>query len=242
MFRRVSFIFSLLLVVNSTICIAFFFSLKPAEYTEMEKKVKRTNPKYVPTHSDVETCIMNNWWDLAKKIVILSHEQDIDLSSTVHSTVEKIQRDSKELVNLLNKQYNELDIVNAALQWAESPNEIFLSIKFSARWSSPGALQVENEKLDVNEDKLEYSGIGMHSGKRKKYQVKLHLFGNVIGSHTKVTPVSMGRFSITLKKAVPGVWNYLNKSTEKLPNQQIWWEMKEKYQEECENFEVPGEL
>lgn len=99
-----------------------------------------------------------------------------------------------------------------------------------------GALQVEDEVLNVDEDKLEYSGIGTHSGKRKKYQVNLHLFNRVVGAETKVTPVSMGRFSITLKKEIPEVWNTLNKMNEKVPNHQIWWEMKEKYQDECDKF------
>ncbi|XP_952284.1 uncharacterized protein TA13150 [Theileria annulata] len=203
------------------------------EYSNMSTRIDSTFPKYVPNDSDVETCILNNWWDLAKKIVLLSHEQDIDLSSSVRSSVETVQRNSKELLDLLSKHYNELDVYFLFFNVLISE----LTLPFNGlNHQMKCALQVENEVLNVDKDRLEYSGIGTHSGKRKKYQVNLHLFNRVVGPETKVTPVSMGRFSITLKKEIPEVWNTLNKMNEKVPNHQIWWEMKEKYQEECDKF------
>lgn len=62
----------------------------------------------------------------------------IDLSYKVRSTIDKVNRESSALLQLLNKHYDEPDVVNVAFQWAESPTEVFLAVKFSNRWSSPG--------------------------------------------------------------------------------------------------------
>lgn len=83
---------------------------------------------------------------------------------------------------------------------------------------------------------LKYSSTGTQSDKLKVYQLVLELYDDVISKETRVTPVSMGRFTITLTKARPAVWNRLTKRNEKIPNQQIWWEMKDKHQEACDKF------
>lgn len=209
---------------------------KFVEYETMEGIINSANEKYIPNDVDVEKCIINGWWDLAKRIVTLSHQEGIDLSYKVRSTVEQMQRESAELIQLLNKHYNTIDVVNVAFQWAESPSEVFLAIKFSNRWSSPGALVVSDESLDVDGNVLKYSSKGTQSDKLKMYQLILELYDEVLPQETKVTPVSMGRFTITLKKVHKAVWGRLTKGNEKIHNQQIWWEMKEKHQEACDTF------
>ncbi|GFE53144.1 CS domain-containing protein [Babesia ovis] len=213
-----------------------FLNWMPVEYRDLEAAIGSTTEKYVPNETDVEKCIANGWWDLAKRIVLLSHEEGVDLSYKVRQSVQEVQRQSSEILQLLNKHYDKVDVVNTAFQWAESPYEVFLAVKFSNRWSSPGALVVSNESLEVEGNLLKYSSMGTQSDKLKKYQLILELYDDVVKSETKVTPVSMGRFTITLKKARPGVWNSLTKSKDKLPNQQIWWDMKEKHQEACDDF------
>ncbi|GIX60801.1 CS domain-containing protein [Babesia caballi] len=211
-----------------------FLSWKPVEYRDMELAIASTSDKYVPNESDVEKCISNGWWDLAKRIVLLSHEEGVDLSYRVRQSIEKVQRESSELLQLLNRHYDEVDVVNVAFQWAESPQEIFLAVKFSNRWSSPGERTACS--LEVKGNMLRYSSTGTQSDKLKKYQLILELHDDVLGGETRVSAVSMGRFTITLKKARPAVWNMLTKGNEKLPNQQIWWDMKDKHQEACDDF------
>ncbi|GBE59109.1 CS domain-containing protein [Babesia ovata] len=213
-----------------------FLSWKPVEYKNMEAAIYSTTDKYVPNEMDVDRCISNGWWDLAKKIVLLSHEEGVDLSYRVRQSVETVQKRSNELLQLLNKHYDEVDIVKVAFQWAESPHEVFLAVKFSNRWTSPGALVVSDESLVIQGNTLKYSSMGTQSDKMKKYILELELYDDVVKSETRVSPVSMGRFTITLKKARPAVWNTLTKGNEKIPNQQIWWDMKDKHQIACDTF------
>lgn len=46
---------------------------------------------------------------------------------------------------------------------------IFLSIKFAHRWSSPGALKVQDEKIEVTACCFNFSASGDHSQLRKRY-------------------------------------------------------------------------
>nr|BAN65748.1 conserved hypothetical protein [Babesia bovis] len=213
-----------------------FFNWMPVEYRDMESAIDSTSTKYVPSERDVERCISNGWWDLAQRIVLLSHEEGIDLSYIVRQSVQRVQKHSSDLLKLLDRHHNKVDVVNTAFQWAESPYEIFLAVKFSNRWSSPGALVVSNESLDIEGNMLRYVSTGTQSDKPKRYQLILELFDDVVKDETKVSAVSMGRFTITLKKARPGVWKSLTKSREKLPNQQVWWDMQEKHQLACDDF------
>ncbi|KAK1932783.1 hypothetical protein X943_000784 [Babesia divergens] len=220
----------------AAICAALFqstadascFNCKAVQYKDMEELVSSTRAKYVPNETRY---VDTDEGDMTA---------GIDLSYKVRSTIDKVNRESSALLQLLNKHYDEPDVVNVAFQWAESPTEVFLAVKFSNRWSSPdkqiGALVVTNESLDVDGNMLKYSSTGTQSDKLKVYQLVLELYDDVISKETRVTPVSMGRFTITLTKARPAVWNRLTKRNEKIPNQQIWWEMKDKHQEACDKF------
>ncbi|ORM41889.1 Ubiquitin-like modifier-activating enzyme 5 [Babesia sp. Xinjiang] len=192
---------------------------------ELEKGENNTTTKHTPLPAEKLSLK-----ELREKLKNVS--TSVDLSYKVRQSLEKVQKQSAELLQLLNRHYDQVDVVNVAFQWAESPHEIFLALKFSNRWSSP----VSNESLEVNGNMLKYSSMGTQSDKLKKYQLVLELHDEVVKNETKVSPVSMGRFTITLKKAKPAVWNSLTKGNEKLPNQQIWWDMKDKHQDACDNF------
>ncbi|CDR97044.1 hypothetical protein, conserved [Babesia bigemina] len=200
-----------------------YLSLKPVEYNNMEAAIYSKTDRYVPNE---------RWVIIGGRLT----RAGVDLSYRVRQSVETVQKQSAELLQLLNKHYDEVDVVKVAFQWAESPHEVFLAVKFSNRWSSPGALVVSDESLEVKGNKLKYVSMGTQSDKKKKYILELELYDEVIKDETRVSPVSMGRFTITLKKARPSVWNTLTKGNEKIPNQQIWWDMKDKHQIACDTF------
>eukprot|EP00922_Rhytidocystis_sp_ex-Travisia-forbesii_P017611 GHVS01026241.1.p1 GENE.GHVS01026241.1~~GHVS01026241.1.p1 ORF type:complete len:196 (+),score=53.91 GHVS01026241.1:301-888(+) len=126
--------------------------------------------------------------------------------------------------------------MSPAFQWAQSPQQIFLNIKFAYRWSSPGALSVENEEIDTKPCCFYFSGVGTHSHVKKEYRLELDLFDDLEPAETKWSFASVGKVFVTLQKKTPGVWRQLTSSPSKFPNMAVWWDMKEKFQESNTNF------
>ncbi|KAF8817951.1 CS domain-containing protein [Cardiosporidium cionae] len=203
---------------------------------------------------DLSVTISRAWWNASRYLILKSHEQGFDVSSTVRSTVGIIFSHGEELLRLLNKQHADVIVLSPAFQWAQSLDTIYLSIKFAYRWNSPGALSVEEEKVETFEKNFYFSGIGTHSGVKKKYELDLILFDSVIpelhgmgeeGIVASVrTPIflvhicalqqtqwnfaSVGKMYVELKKASPAIWERMTQEKKKIPNMLIWWDMQEK--------------
>ena len=65
-----------------------------------------------------------------------------------------------------------------------------------------------------------------------KYELDLDLFDEIDVEDSKYEFSSVGRLQVTLaKKGRPNRWRRLLKTTEKMPNMQIWWEIHEKHEE-----------
>mmetsp|Transcript_25011 Transcript_25011/g.18869 ORF Transcript_25011/g.18869 Transcript_25011/m.18869 type:complete len:130 (-) Transcript_25011:30-419(-) len=66
-----------------------------------------------------------------------------------------------------------------------------------------------------------------------KYELDLELFTNIDLVESYYEFSSVGRIYINLQKAKkPERWRRLTKTTEKIPNMSLWWELHEKYEEE----------
>ncbi|OII78102.1 CS domain-containing protein [Cryptosporidium andersoni] len=184
------------------------------------------------TKDDLQLSISRGWWDLAKQLVRRTHEQDIDLSSTVRASTLIIRKHLDELVRLLNKRHAEIALLSPAFQWAQSRDFIFLNIKFTYRWNAPGALKVENEVVSITNNTFYFSALGSHSQEMKRYELKLKLFDEIDTDKSEWSFGSVGKLTCTLAKKESNVkWPRLLKDqNEKIPNMHIWWEMKEKFE------------
>ena len=125
-----------------------------------------------------------------------------------------------------------------ASQWAQSLDNIYIEIKFAHRHDSPGCLEVEDKKIDLNEDSLSFTGTCSLGDDhiRIEYNVNFAKKINVALSTNELGAV--GRYRFTLKKAERGFWEKLLKDGEEMhSNMRIWYEMKEKYQDELMGYE-----
>ena len=125
-----------------------------------------------------------------------------------------------------------------ASQWAQSLDNIFIEIKFAHRHDSPGCLEVEDKKIDLKEDSLSFTGTCSLGDDhiRIEYNVNFAKKINVALSTNELGAV--GRYRFTLKKAERGFWEKLLKDGEEMhSNMRIWYEMKEKYQDELMGYE-----
>ena len=158
----------------------------------------------------------------------------------------------KDLAKSINHIKKELEDVNIkyrfqkityknifpASQWAQSLDNIFIEIKFAHRHDSPGCLEVEDKKIDLKEDSLSFTGTCSLGDDhiRIEYNVNFAKKINVALSTNELGAV--GRYRFTLKKAERGFWEKLLKEGEEMhSNMRIWYEMKEKYQDELMGYE-----
>ncbi|EUR80382.1 hypothetical protein PFBG_00389, partial [Plasmodium falciparum 7G8] len=83
----------------------------------------------------IEKC----WFNITDYLISESIKQDNDFSNDIKTTVTAMKN---KMDQLLTTSYSnkKIDTVNASFQWAQSPEYIFLNIKFSHRWSSPGII------------------------------------------------------------------------------------------------------
>eukprot|EP00922_Rhytidocystis_sp_ex-Travisia-forbesii_P017616 GHVS01026246.1.p1 GENE.GHVS01026246.1~~GHVS01026246.1.p1 ORF type:complete len:422 (+),score=118.52 GHVS01026246.1:70-1335(+) len=185
---------------------------------------------------DLQLAIGRSWWKLSQALILRSHKEDRDFSTFVRSAVADIRHNTDELIRLLNKKHAEIAVMSPAFQWAQSPEQIFLNIKFAYRWSSPGALSVENEKIETKACCFYFSGVGTHSHVKKEYRLELDLFDDLDATETKWSFASVGKVFVTLQKKTSGVWKQLTRSPAKFPNMAVWWDMKEKFYDTNKEF------
>ena len=125
-----------------------------------------------------------------------------------------------------------------ASQWAQSLDNIFIEIKFAHRHDSPGCLEVEDKKIDLKEDSLSFSGTCSLGDDHIRIDYNVNFAKKINVALSKSELGAVGRYRFTLKKAERGFWEKLLKDGEEMhSNMRIWYEMKEKYQDELMGYE-----
>ncbi|VWU49501.1 co-chaperone p23, putative [Hepatocystis sp. ex Piliocolobus tephrosceles] len=196
----------------------------------------KSNKNYNITKEDVVDSLEKCWFNLSHYLINESINKENDFSKDIQIAVNSMKQKLDQLlaVSYSNKQ---VDTVQASFQWAQSPEHIFLNIKFSHRWSSPGSLQVKDEKIVSQKNTFSFSALSNDSNSpQKKYVINLTLLHDIIESETKYNFASVGKVVVTLKKEKKDIWNRLLLSKEKNPNMHVWWDMKEKYQDSIDEF------
>ncbi|VTZ67253.1 HSP20-like chaperone, putative [Plasmodium chabaudi chabaudi] len=195
-----------------------------------------SNKGHIVTKEEIVDGIEKSWFEVTNYLINESIKQGNDFSNDIKIAVNEMKQ---KLDKLLTASYSikKIDTINASFQWAQSPEYIFLNIKFSHRWSSPGALKVKDEQIVAEKNKFFFSAYSNDPNTvKKKYVVDIDLLHDIIDSETKYNFASVGKVVITLKKAEKKIWNRLLLSKEKNPNLQVWWDMKEKYNKSVLEF------
>ncbi|CAJ1360437.1 unnamed protein product [Effrenium voratum] len=125
--------------------------------------------------------------------------------------------------------------VHCALQWAQNSTTVFLGVKYAARWSAPGAIEVSDVQVNVSQQHFSLTALGHHSSIRKRYLVELPLFAAVSGPGAW-SAASVGRGTATLQKLRPEKWKTLTsvKSKHQITG---WLDMEERWSDELKTAE-----
>lgn len=176
----------------------------------------------------MEKIVLRQWWDLAREVVALSHEQQVDLSFAVRKAVRTLKDEADELLRTLNPKYGLAQQVSPAFQWAQNDTCIFLTIKYTVRWNAPGALEVTEPSVIFTENNFSFSGLGKHSNNKYKYSMSLSMFDNISPTLSTWSAASVGKLSVTLRKKWGRKWpRLLGDKKLKIVNMHMWSERQE---------------
>jgi len=147
-----------------------------------------------------------------------------------------------DLIRVLDRNYGKAAEVSPASQWAQNSTHVFLSVKFAQRWNAPGALEVENETVDITSCCFNFTAFGEHSFIVRRYHLSWELLRTVVPKASSWHLASAGRVSITFAKKHAENWPRLHRSASAAPkNLGIWRDMRDKWNSELQEF-VPLEV
>ncbi|CAE8726222.1 unnamed protein product [Polarella glacialis] len=181
--------------------------------------------------------VKQGWWEAAKELVLASHSSSdasrkASLERVVRREVTALKQRADELLLALSPQdSSRIGQVTCATQWAQNSSAVFLSVKFAHRWSSPGALKVQDEQIGVTDCCFNFSATGDHSQLKKRYALDLHLFDEVRQDRWSWSLASAGRMTVEILKKTPAIWPRLHHSKSKPAhlNLGVWDSMRDRW-------------
>ena len=148
-----------------------------------------------------------------------------------------------QINDVYNKhKYSESDYqkIVPASRWAQNMDEVFIEIKFAHRYDSPGCLEMKNLKIELKERSVKLVGYCILGDVPIKMVFDIKLFSKINTGQSKHFVSSVGRYQFNLvKKKKDTYWKRLLEEKETIPtNMRVWFEMKEKYQDQISKYEI----
>lgn len=190
------------------------------------------------------TSLMNlGWWSAARELILAGHAAgDRELQQSFANEVRKeagvLKQRADALLLSLSDPRAKVARISCAYQWAQNSSAIFLNVKFAHRWTSPGALEVREEQVNVSSCCLNFSAIGDHSQLKKAYGLDAEFLHDVDPKRYSYSKASAGRLYLEIAKKEPKRWKTLLKTKERPKNQAVWDSMDTKWASEIKDFEL----
>lgn len=190
--------------------------------------------------------ISRSWWGAARELVAQEHARTGDVShapgmqavqTEVTNLLAEVKHSADALAAFAEETYRSqtkgLTTVHCAVQWAQNSTDVFLGVKYAARWSAPGAIEIADLKVNITAPHFALEGFGHHSGIRKRYLVSLPLYKSLVPKLSHWSAASVGRMTATLRKASVAKWPRLTEHKGKGEHPiTSWLDMEEKWADE----------
>lgn len=127
-----------------------------------------------------------------------------------------------------------------AFEWAQSPDALLLQVKFSHKLDTPATLgcEADREGLGLSVSGRHVSFRADCKAARKAFHLTFTALRELDGENSTWSMTSVGRATLTLRKATAAMWPRLLSSTAKARSQvHTWWQMQEKLKGEIEAWE-----
>lgn len=173
------------------------------------------------------------FWKCAKELSNMANAMRIDVRSVFDMESRTIAKEIKEIKSAIESTLP-VSTISPAFQWAQSPTEIFINVKFAHKLDAPATLNVEAETVNITDTHLVLKA----TDGRKIFNLNVEFLRKVLPAESTWSMASVGRMTITLKKQTgPDNWPRLTKGKKKPNNIHFWWELHEKHAKDLEALE-----
>ena len=93
------------------------------------------------------------FWKCAKELSHVANSARIDVRSVFDMESRVIAKEIKEIKSAIESSLP-VSMISPAFQWAQSPTEIFLNVKFAHKLDAPATLNVEADSVNITDDYL----------------------------------------------------------------------------------------
>ena len=202
----------------------------------------KTNFNYLKTHSHscidalvkfCKTSALDFYLNLLSKHGI-QYKENLEISlNTLMTQINDVYNKHK----YSEAQYQD---VFPASRWAQNMNEVFIEIKFAHRHDSPGCLEMKNLKVELKERNIKLVGYCVLGEVPIKMNYHIKLWSKINVGESRHFESSVGRYQFNLvKKKKDNYWRRLLDEKAEIPtNMRVWFEMKEKYQDQIAKYEI----
>lgn len=174
--------------------------------------------------------IDQEWWEATTQLVAKAVTKGTEIGEDVKKRAVDKKRVIEKLIQTIDSKAKVQRVI-PAYQWAQSPDKLFIDVKFAHRLDSPGCLEIKNEVITLEEDRITFVGFCTQSSHRIKFDLDIELHAKIVPDSSSHTMSSVGRLTFTLTKAESAAWPQPTKGKKPL-NVHVWWEMKERYQKQ----------
>ena len=171
------------------------------------------------------------------------NDEGIKFRETLSNSINSIEKELNEIYNKYKYKKEEYQKVIPAVQWAQNMSHIFLEVKFSHRHDSPGCLEVNDLNINITNNSLLLNAECILGDIPIKFELDFNCLNEFDKNMSQYKLGSVGRYQLFIKKKENKYWERLLLNESDTPtNLRIWFEMKNKYDDQIKKYEKKQEI
>ena len=191
----------------------------------------------------IEYLLKTSNYNALEAYVTKLNDEGIKFRETLSNSINSIEKELTEIYNKYKYKKEEYQKVIPAVQWAQNMTYIFLEVKFSHRHDSPGCLEVNNLNINITNNSLLLNAECVLGDIPIKFELDFKCLYDFDHNMSSYKPGSVGRYQLFIKKKENKYWDRLLLNESDTPtNLRIWFEMKNKYDEQIKKYEKNKEI
>ncbi|KRX03685.1 HSP20-like chaperone [Pseudocohnilembus persalinus] len=158
------------------------------------------------------------------------------LNNSIRNINSQFKRNLESFYNHFHSLQQPAQVVQPAIQWAQSNSSIFINGKLGLRIDSPGCLTCKVQNIELTENYFNYTSFGIYSHQPVTFNLYLEFEHPIDVEKSKYqNEATIGSIFFEFVKKEPGVWRRPNKNQEKQIS--VWWDMQEKHRKIMDKWE-----
>ena len=191
----------------------------------------------------IEYLLKTSNYNALEVYVTKLNDAGIKFRETLSNSINSIEKELNEIYNKYKYKKEEYQKVIPAVQWAQNMSYVFLEVKFSHRHDSPGCLEVNNLNINISNNSLLLNAECVLGDIPIKFELDFNCLYDFEKNMSTYKPGSVGRYQLFIKKKENKYWDRLLKNENDTPtNLRIWFEMKNKYDDQLKKYEKNKEI